>query len=82
MLRALFIVLVVAQSVACSGNRPREGTEVSSVSTELPPESYKACAGRAKGDACVLRLDEIEATGVCAVGRGKDLRLFCNGGAR
>lgn len=81
MLRALFI-LIIAQSVACSANRPREGTEVSSVSSELPPESYRACAGRAKGEACVLRVDEIEATGVCAPGRGKDVRLFCNGGAR
>lgn len=81
MLRSLY-VLVIAQCLACSGSRPREGTEVSSVSAELPPESFMACAGRAKGAACVLRVEEIEAAGVCEIGGGKDTRLFCNGGSR
>lgn len=72
-------LLILTAPLACSASRPREGTEVSSASRELPPESFRACAEKVPGAPCVLQVDEIEALGVCAPAHGRDRRLVCDG---
>ena len=68
------VVMLILLAMGC-GARTQSAVD----HKELPMAVYDACSDKAPGESCVVRVDEVEASGSCAPA-ARESRLMCHAG--
>ncbi|MGC4063731.1 MAG: hypothetical protein QM784_03635 [Polyangiaceae bacterium] len=76
---ALFVTFCVSDVAAAATAEPDVPLSGDPRREAPPPSAFEACDGKAKGDACSVKLAELELQGSCEVAppSSKDSRLAC-----